>query len=105
MFLTVGEGCTSKVNETIIAYVVIFQTGVCPYGHYCPLGTGYPYTYPCQAGQYRNNTLGHSGEACVLCPTRHYCDRPGTHMPLVCPQVGISSILKICVVAWMRWCL
>ncbi|XP_035857407.1 zonadhesin-like [Sander lucioperca] len=61
-------------------------TGVCPHGHYCPRGTGYPHTYPCQAGQYRNNTLGHRGEACVLCPSRHYCDRLGTHMPLVCPQ-------------------
>ncbi|XP_049431864.1 signal peptide, CUB and EGF-like domain-containing protein 3 [Epinephelus fuscoguttatus] len=61
-------------------------TGVCPHGHYCPAGTGYPYTYPCQAGQYRNNTLGHSGEACVSCPSRHFCDRLGTDMPLVCPQ-------------------
>ncbi|XP_030258688.1 zonadhesin isoform X7 [Sparus aurata] len=61
-------------------------TGVCPHGHYCTVGTGYPYTYPCQAGQYRNNTLGHSGEACVLCPPRHYCDSLGTQMPSVCPQ-------------------
>ncbi|XP_036928145.1 uncharacterized protein LOC119004899 isoform X4 [Acanthopagrus latus] len=61
-------------------------TGVCPHGHYCPVGTGYPYTYPCQAGQYRNNTLGHSGEVCVLCPPRHYCDSLGTQMPSVCPQ-------------------
>ncbi|KAA8594284.1 hypothetical protein FQN60_005118, partial [Etheostoma spectabile] len=60
-------------------------TGVCPHGHYCPRGTGYPHTYPCQAGQYRNNTLGHRGEACVLCPSRHYCDRLGTHTPSVCP--------------------
>lgn len=70
------------------------QTGVCPDGHYCPIGTGYPYTYPCPAGRYRDNTLGHSGEACMLCPSRHYCNGPGTHMPLVCPQVGISGILK-----------
>ncbi|KAK5868621.1 hypothetical protein PBY51_009620 [Eleginops maclovinus] len=61
-------------------------TGICPDGHYCPRGTGYPLTYPCQAGQYRNNTLGHSGAACVLCPSRHYCDRPGTQIPAVCPQ-------------------
>lgn len=71
--------------------IMLFQTGVCPHGHYCPLGTGFPYTYPCQAGQYRNNTLGQSGEVCVFCPSRHYCDRMGTHTPLVCPQVGISS--------------
>ncbi|KAM4567238.1 uncharacterized protein PAE49_010636 isoform 2-T2 [Odontesthes bonariensis] len=60
-------------------------TGVCPDGHYCPPGTGYPYTYPCQAGTYRNNTLDHSGEACFPCPSRHYCNRLGTHVPLLCP--------------------
>lgn len=96
--------CISKINVTIIMYAVIFQTGVCPHGHYCPRGTGYPHTFPCQAGKYRNNTLGHSGEACILCPSRHYCDRPGTHMPLVCPQVGISSIVRNRFVACVRQC-
>lgn len=71
----------------ITFYDIMFQTGVCPDGHYCPQGTGYPYTYPCKAGQYRKNILGHSGEACVLCPSSYYCSTPGTHMPTVCPQV------------------
>lgn len=66
---------------------MMFQTGVCPDGHYCPLGTGYPYSYPCKAGQYRKNMLGHSGEACVLCPSSYYCSTPGAHMSSVCPQV------------------
>ncbi|XP_070399343.1 multiple epidermal growth factor-like domains protein 6 [Nothobranchius furzeri] len=61
-------------------------TGQCPDGHHCPPGTGNPYTYPCQAGRYRSNSLGHSGEACVLCPARHHCSRAGTHTPLLCPQ-------------------
>ncbi|CAG6003426.1 unnamed protein product, partial [Menidia menidia] len=60
-------------------------TEVCPDGHYCPPGTGDPYTYPCQAGTYRNNTFGHSGEACISCPSRHYCNRLGTPVPLLCP--------------------
>ncbi|XP_033971267.1 zonadhesin-like [Trematomus bernacchii] len=78
-----GEYCYSQEPQE---QPITRPTGICPDGHYCPRGTGYPLTYPCQAGQYRNNTLGHSGEACVLCPSRHYCDRPGTHMPAVCPQ-------------------
>lgn len=72
-------------------HAALFQTAVCPHGHYCPQGTGHPHTFPCQAGQYRNNTLGHSGAVCVLCPARHYCDRQGTHRPSVCPQVGIPT--------------
>ncbi len=85
------------MHNLIIVYAVTFQTGMCPDGHYCPPGTGYPFTYPCQAGQYRNNTLNHSGEACVLCPPRHYCDRLGTHMPPVCPQVDFfQPFEKLC---------
>ncbi|XP_055369802.1 uncharacterized protein si:ch211-286b4.4 [Betta splendens] len=61
-------------------------TGVCPDGHYCPLGTGYPYAYPCKAGQYRNNIIGHGGKACVLCPSSYYCSSPGTHILAICPQ-------------------
>ncbi|KAK2847206.1 hypothetical protein Q5P01_010205 [Channa striata] len=62
-------------------------TGMCPDGHYCPLGTGYPYAFPCKVGQYRKTALGHSGEACVLCPSSYYCNAMGTHVPLICPQV------------------
>lgn len=69
-----------------------FQTGRCPHGHFCPIGTGFPYSYPCQAGLYRNNTLGHSGDTCVSCPFRHYCEKLGTSTPLICPQVGIYLI-------------
>ncbi|CAB1443712.1 unnamed protein product [Pleuronectes platessa] len=78
-----GKYCYSEQPEE---QPITRPTGGCPDGHYCPLGTGYPYTYPCQAGRYRNNTLGHSGEACVSCPSRYYCGRSGTQTPLVCPQ-------------------
>lgn len=102
--LVVDAQCTYKIYDTTIEYSVLFQTGMCPDGHYCPLGTGYPYTYPCQAGQYRNNTLGHSGEACVLCPSRHYCASLGTHTPIVCLQVFWESPAskKKSYIEWMR---
>jgi len=95
-------------TDTIILYAAIFQTAVCPHGHYCPEGTGHPGSYPCQAGRYRNNTLGHSGEACVSCPSGHYCDRLGIHEPLVCPQVGIHTTLLcvcvcVCVTTLLEW--
>ena len=73
--------------HSVLLGVVVFQSGACPDGHFCPQGTGDPYTFPCRAGHFRNNTLGHSGEACVLCPSRHYCLRPGTQLPEICPQV------------------
>nr|XP_043888260.1 neurogenic locus notch homolog protein 4-like [Solea senegalensis] len=78
-----GKYCYSEQPEE---QSLIRPTGICPDGHYCPTGTGDPYTHPCQAGRYRNNTLGHSGEACVLCPSRYYCAILGTGTPLVCPE-------------------
>ncbi|KAM8904697.1 uncharacterized protein AB9W97_008232 isoform 6-T6 [Spinachia spinachia] len=78
-----GKYCYSEQPQE---QPITSPTAVCPHGHYCPQGTGYPHTFPCQAGHYRNNTLGHSGEVCVLCPARHYCDRQGSHRPSVCPQ-------------------
>ncbi|KAG7471369.1 hypothetical protein MATL_G00123830 [Megalops atlanticus] len=61
-------------------------TGGCPDGYYCPLGTGQPHSYPCQAGLYRNASHGHSGGVCVQCPAGSYCARPATHTPTVCPE-------------------
>ncbi|XP_019743139.1 signal peptide, CUB and EGF-like domain-containing protein 3 [Hippocampus comes] len=61
-------------------------TGLCPDGHYCPTGTGYLYSNPCQAGQYRSTASGHSGEVCVSCPSRYFCDGAGVHTPSLCPQ-------------------
>lgn len=86
------------IMTIMLSYI---KTEECPDGHYCPAGTGYPFTYPCQAGKYRNNTLGQSGEACILCPSRHYCSSPGTHTPSVCPQVRIR-LLKNCFAVWVR---
>nr|XP_057935999.1 SCO-spondin isoform X4 [Doryrhamphus excisus] len=78
-----GKYCYSQQPEE---RPITMPTGLCPDGHYCPLGTGYPYSYPCLAGQYRSNAAGHSGEVCVSCPFRHYCGKPGVHTPAVCPQ-------------------
>ncbi|XP_061734344.1 neurogenic locus notch homolog protein 3-like [Nerophis ophidion] len=78
-----GKYCYSKHPEE---HPITIPTGLCPDGHYCSTGTGYPYSYPCQVGQYRSNAAGHSGAVCVSCPPRHYCDKPGVDTPSVCPQ-------------------
>ncbi|KAK6297043.1 hypothetical protein J4Q44_G00331850 [Coregonus suidteri] len=79
----VGKYCYSQQPQE---QPIIEPTGSCPNGHYCPLGTGYPYTSPCQSGFYRNNSHGHHGDVCVPCPARYYCASPGTSTPTVCPQ-------------------
>ncbi|XP_014845642.1 PREDICTED: uncharacterized protein LOC106919650 isoform X3 [Poecilia mexicana] len=61
-------------------------TEPCPDGHYCPPGTGHPYTYPCQVGKFRNNTHGHTAEVCISCPSGHFCSQLGMDLPLLCPQ-------------------
>ncbi|XP_077422977.1 uncharacterized protein LOC144052618 isoform X3 [Vanacampus margaritifer] len=78
-----GKYCYSQLPEE---HPITTPTGLCPDGHYCPTGTGYLYSNPCQAGQYRSSASGHSGEVCIPCPSRHYCDRPGMHTPSICPQ-------------------
>lgn len=64
-----------------------FQSGGCPDGYYCPLGTGHPLSFPCESGFFRNESHGHGGGACVKCPARYYCASVATHTPLVCPEV------------------
>ncbi|KAJ8397174.1 hypothetical protein AAFF_G00440080 [Aldrovandia affinis] len=60
-------------------------TGRCPDGHHCPLGTGHPLSFPCQAGFFRNS-YGHRGALCVPCPAGYYCGSPATHTPTICPK-------------------
>uniref|UniRef100_W5M2P7 Tyrosine-protein kinase ephrin type A/B receptor-like domain-containing protein n=1 Tax=Lepisosteus oculatus TaxID=7918 RepID=W5M2P7_LEPOC len=61
-------------------------TGQCPDGYYCPVGTGYPYSFPCPPGLYRNSSHGHGGGDCVPCAPGHYCAQAATHAPAVCPK-------------------
>lgn len=96
LIVILDEDCMFKASTITTIMLSYIKTEECPDGHYCPAGTGYPFTYPCQAGKYRNNTLGQSGEACILCPSRHYCSSPGTHTPSVCPQVRIRLLKKFC---------
>ncbi|XP_028320851.1 uncharacterized protein LOC114474630 [Gouania willdenowi] len=78
-----GEYCYSQEPQE---HPIAKPTGLCPDGHFCPRGTGHPFTHPCQAGRYRNNSLGHSGESCILCPPQYFCDTLGTSIPSTCPQ-------------------
>ncbi|XP_035241562.1 multiple epidermal growth factor-like domains protein 6 [Anguilla anguilla] len=61
-------------------------TGRCPDGHQCPPGTGHPFSFPCQAGSFRNNSFGHRGALCAPCPAGYLCGGPATHTPSVCPE-------------------
>ncbi|XP_038155551.1 uncharacterized protein LOC119792815 [Cyprinodon tularosa] len=78
-----GKYCYTQVPQE---QPITKPTEPCPDGHYCPPGTGHPHTYPCQVGRFRNNTFGHTGEACFLCPSGHFCNKIGTDLPIPCPQ-------------------
>ncbi|XP_036393698.1 multiple epidermal growth factor-like domains protein 11 [Megalops cyprinoides] len=65
-------GATSP-NAT--AYMVRSATNtLCPPGHYCPAGTGYP--LPCPPGSYSSSPGLSRVEQCHPCPSGHYCARP-----------------------------
>ncbi|XP_077578966.1 uncharacterized protein LOC144200596 [Stigmatopora nigra] len=78
-----GKYCYSQRPEDD---PITSPTGLCPDGHHCPTGTGFMYSNPCQAGQYRSTASGHHGDVCVPCPSRHYCHKPGMETPSICPQ-------------------
>lgn len=69
------------------------QTGGCPDGYYCPMGTGHPLSFPCEPGFFRNESYRHDGGTCAKCPARHYCGNVATHTPSVCPEVTASRAL------------
>ncbi|KAL7981551.1 hypothetical protein Chor_005639 [Crotalus horridus] len=49
---------------------------ICPRGHFCPLGTGFP--IPCPPGSF-SAMLGLKAEGeCLLCPTGYICSQSGT---------------------------
>ncbi|KAM4702881.1 uncharacterized protein WCC33_011421 [Rhinophrynus dorsalis] len=61
-------------------------TGHCPEGYYCPPGTGFPFSYPCQPGSYwtkANSTIMTS--ICLPCPAGFFCDEPSLLNPKSCP--------------------
>ncbi|KAJ8368244.1 hypothetical protein SKAU_G00082720 [Synaphobranchus kaupii] len=52
---------------------------LCPPGHYCPAGEGYP--LPCPPGSYSSSVGLRRAGQCQACPAGHYCDRPAlTHV-------------------------
>ncbi|MGH0168698.1 UNVERIFIED_CONTAM: hypothetical protein FKN15_055273 [Acipenser sinensis] len=75
-----GQHCYSESQG------ISWPTGRCPSGYHCPVGTGYPYSFPCTPGSYRNSSLGHRGEMCQPCPAGFYCTSEATEIPTVCPR-------------------
>ncbi|MGH0137990.1 UNVERIFIED_CONTAM: hypothetical protein FKN15_065321 [Acipenser sinensis] len=75
-----GQHCYSESQG------ISWPTGHCPSGYHCPVGTGYPYSFPCTPGSYRNSSLGHRGEMCQPCPAGFYCTSEATEIPTVCPR-------------------
>ncbi|XP_050179054.1 multiple epidermal growth factor-like domains protein 6 isoform X3 [Myiozetetes cayanensis] len=48
---------------------------ICPVGHFCPRGTGYP--VPCPAGSFSPSVGLEAEEQCQPCPAGHYCSGKG----------------------------
>ncbi|TSQ58043.1 Sodium channel subunit beta-3 [Bagarius yarrelli] len=47
---------------------------LCPPGHYCPAGTGYP--LPCPPGTFSSSPGLSMVEKCLSCPPGYFCDQP-----------------------------
>ncbi|XP_028563977.2 uncharacterized protein LOC114585457 [Podarcis muralis] len=60
-------------------------TGNCPPGYICPLGTGFPFSFPCLPGSYWDNSTVGGGDVCKPCPAGFYCDSVAVTQPKVCP--------------------
>ncbi|XP_038634721.1 multiple epidermal growth factor-like domains protein 6 [Scyliorhinus canicula] len=78
-----GEYCYTEGTKPV---AITQPTGRCPGGHYCPLGTGDPYTFPCAPGFYRTHSSAERKDNCSHCPPGHYCDTFGLEEPKVCPE-------------------
>ncbi|KAJ7413425.1 hypothetical protein BTVI_43603 [Pitangus sulphuratus] len=48
---------------------------ICPVGHFCPRGTGYP--VPCPPGSFSPSVGLEAEEQCQPCPAGHYCSGKG----------------------------
>lgn len=72
-----GFYCSSAADIVEAADTAV----VCPVGHYCPEGTTEFGGYPCNLGQYQDNT----GKAwCKTCPAGFYCDQSAMTTPILC---------------------
>ncbi|XP_049323141.1 zonadhesin isoform X1 [Astyanax mexicanus] len=52
---------------------------MCPPGHYCPVGTGYP--LPCPPGTLSSSPGLSAVEQCQPCPPGHFCEQPAMSSP------------------------
>ncbi|CAM9824345.1 unnamed protein product [Bubo scandiacus] len=60
-------------------------TGDCPPGYNCPLGTGFPFSFPCMPGFFWANSSIEDKDTCKACPAGYYCDSPAMSEPKPCP--------------------
>ncbi|PKU33190.1 zonadhesin-like isoform x4 [Limosa lapponica baueri] len=60
-------------------------TGDCPPGYNCPLGTGFPFSFPCRPGFFWDNSSIEGEDACRPCLPGYYCDSPAMSEPKTCP--------------------
>ncbi|GCC23266.1 hypothetical protein chiPu_0001660 [Chiloscyllium punctatum] len=84
-----GKYCYSEGTKPV---AISQPTGDCPGGHYCPLGTGNPHTFPCKPGFYLSHSAAEREESCSQCPPGYYCESFGLENPKVCPK-GFYCIL------------
>ncbi|EDV25654.1 uncharacterized protein TRIADDRAFT_55968 [Trichoplax adhaerens] len=60
--------------------------GDCSRGHYCPAASWVPTQIPCPRGFYLNLTGAANIDACTVCLSGGYCDKPGLELPVICPK-------------------
>ncbi|KDO27716.1 hypothetical protein SPRG_22196, partial [Saprolegnia parasitica CBS 223.65] len=65
--------------------------GPCGRGHYCPIGTALPTTYPCPSGTYTALTNLTDPTQCTACPPGAYCPT-GSVTPVLCPPGSYTSV-------------
>ena len=66
------------------------ESGVCPAGHYCPLGTNSSTQFPCPAGTYSSQSGLYSVTQCLTCQAGYFCDVASTQMTS-CPAGTYST--------------
>ncbi|XP_062894520.1 uncharacterized protein LOC134340877 [Mobula hypostoma] len=73
-------------SEGTMPNAISQPTGYCPKGHFCPVRTGNPFSFPCKRGFYQSNSAAEGEDSCSQCPTGHYCDTSGLEKPKLCPK-------------------
>ncbi|CAN0099917.1 unnamed protein product, partial [Heterosigma akashiwo] len=74
-----SEGVYGYTGETCVNREDGQANDVCPVGHYCPQGSGYP--IPCPQGTYNNESGAGSSSVCTDCTPGWYCDHNATIQP------------------------